>query len=532
MCAIVGANFDFDYNNSLIHRGPDDYGEYKDKWVTLFHNRLAIIDLDNAKQPFYFKDYVLIFNGEIYNYIELKKELKEYDFKTHSDTEVLLYAYDKWGKECLNKFNGDFAFCIYNKKTKKLFCARDRVGNKPFYYFWDGKRFIFASEIKALKSYINEFNIQKLGDTILFSINDNDEYTIYKDIYNLKPSHYLEFNLKNKSLKTKKWYSVKKRIIKEPFDEFEFLIKDAVNIRLRSDVEVGGMLSGGIDSSIISYFMKDKKFFSVSFKGEKIDESLYVEILKKKFNLNVKFIYPTFNKKILNKLINTQFDIFRSLSIYAQYDLFSKADVKVMLSGQGADELFGGYYHHIARFVAKNEKEFIDRVKIYKSKALEELKLGKKFLLPKELKLELLKEDNKKNLEELREILNGYLPNYDLLLRKYNPNLKKALKDEVFSLNLPQLLRYEDRNAMAFSIENRTPFTDYRIIEFALNLPIGYKFKNGFSKYFLREFAKKFLPKEIVYRTDKIGFEAPDKKWFGNLFDFRIYLYNKLRKML
>jgi len=534
MCGIIGANFNFFYDNSLIHRGADDYGEYKDEFVSLFHNRLSILDLYNAKQPFFYKEYVLIYNGEIYNYLELKKDLSEYNFQTTSDTEVLLYAYDKWGKEFLNKLNGDFAFCIYDKKRKKLFCARDRVGNKPFYYFFDGKKFIFASEIKALKKYIRGFNTQKLGDAILFSINDNDEFTIYKDIYNLKPGHYIEFDLKSNKLKIKKWYFLKRKKIKsfkESLEEFEYLIKDAVDIRLRSDVSVGAMLSGGIDSSIIAYYAKNIDFYSIVFNEEKIDESYYIKILENKFNLKIKYLTPKFNQQEFKQLIKTQFDIFRSLSIYNQYYIFKNAKVKVMLSGQGADELFGGYYHHIARIIAKNEKEFIKRVKIYKQKALEELKIGKKFLLPKFLKLKLLKEDNKENYLELRELLNNYEPNYDLLLRKYSSNIKKSLKDEVFSLNLPQLLRYEDRNAMAFSIENRTPFTDYRIIEFSLNLPINYRFKNGLSKYFLREFAKKFLPKKIVYRLDKIGFEAPDKKWWeGNLFQFRVSIFNELKK--
>lgn len=545
MCGIIGTNFDFFYNNSLYHRGPDFKESYCDESVSLFHNRLSIIDLSTkANQPFRFKDLVLVFNGEIYNYKEIKQELKEYNFKTCSDTEVLLYSYHKWGEECLEKFNGDFAFCIYDKKKKELFCARDRVGNKPFYYYFDGKKFIFASELKAFKNYVLlEFNIQKLGDAILFSINDNDEHTIYKNIYNLKPSHYLKFNLITKKLKIKKYWSVKKRDINcfdKALEEFEYLFKDSIKLRLQADVSVGGMLSGGIDSSLVAFFAQDISFFSIVHPHYKdIDESYYIGLLQSKLNLKIKYLTPSFNNfiKDFNDLIYTQDDIFRSLSIYMQYFIFKNANVKVMLSGQGADELFGGYYHHIARFIVKDEKEFLNRVKLYKCQALEEFKTGKKLTLPNKIKGKLLKEDNLKYLEIVKKVLIDYEPNYDLLLKKYTSNINEALKQDTLALNLPMLLRFEDRNAMRFSIENRTPFTDYRIIEFALNLPIEYRFKNGLSKYFLRVFASKFLPKKIVFRLDKKGFEAPDNKWLqklnlNNLVEFRLFLFEKLKNSI
>ena len=542
MCGIIGANFNFFYNNSLYHRGSDFKGSYCDESVSLFHNRLSIIDLSTkANQPFRFEDLVLVFNGEIYNYKEIKQELKEYNFKTCSDTEVLLYAYHKWGEECLEKFNGDFAFCIYDKKKKELFCARDRVGNKPFYYYFDGKKFIFASELKAFNNYILiEFNMRKLGDAILFSINDNDEHTIYKNIYNLKPSHYLKFNLATKKLKIKRYWSLKRRDVgcfDKALEEFEYLFRDSIKLRLQADVSVGGMLSGGIDSSLVAFFAQDISFFSIVYPHYKdIDESYYIGLLQSKLNLKIKYLTPSFDNfmKDFNDLIYAQDDIFRSLSIYMQYFIFKNANVKVMLSGQGADELFGGYYHHIARFIAKSEKEFLNRVKLYKSQALEEFKIGKKLTLPSKIKEKLLKEDNLKYLEIVKEVLVDYEPNYDLLLKKYTSNLNKALEQDALALNLPMLLRFEDRNAMRFSIENRTPFTDYRIIEFALNLPIEYRFKNGLSKYFLRVFASRFLPKKIVFRLDKKAFEAPDNKWLqklnlNNLVEFRLFLFEKLK---
>ncbi len=540
MCGFFGANCKIKYDNSLHHRGPDSSDSFEDNYITLHHNRLAIIDLtDEASQPFCYKNFVLVYNGEIYNYLEIKEELREYNFRTSSDTEVLLYSFDKWGYDCLNKFNGDFAFCIYDKNSKRLFCARDRVGNKPFYYYYNGKKFIFASEIKALKRYIYDFNVQKVGDAILFSINDNDEQTIYKNIYNLQPGHFLSFNLNNQKLSIKKWYHFKKRVINDfekAIEEFDYLIKDAIKIRLRSDVEIVNMLSGGIDSSIIGYFLKDYKHYSVVFEEKDIDESNYIKLLEDKFNLKINYIKPSLptNKDLLD-LFETQEDIFRSLSIYAEYYLMKNVKEKVILNGQGANEIFGGYYHHIARFLLK-KKNFIERIKLYKSQALEEIKIGLKFSLPKDLKRNILIEDNKRNLAYLQELLNNYSPNWELILKKFDKNINRALKNEIFSLNLPKELRQQDKNAMRFSIENRTPFTDYRIIEFGLNLPMEFKFNKGLSKFFLREFAKRILPKEIVFRLDKKGFEVPEKKWLENfnilsLFHFRIFQFFHLKKI-
>lgn len=553
MCGFIGANYDIDINKSILnHRGPDYFGKYKDDRITLFHNRLAILDLsEKANQPFYYKDLILVYNGEIYNFQEIKKELKEYTFYTASDSEVLLYAYDKWGQECLKKLNGDFAFCIYNRYTKKLFCARDRVGNKPFYYYLKDDKFIFSSEIKAFKNYVDfEFNTQKLGDSILFSINDNEEDTIYKYIYNLEPASYLEYDLLTYTLSINKYWKLERQDKNEEFnlqefeskiDEFEELFDNAVKLRLISDVKIGSMLSGGIDSSIVAYFInkynKEIDFYSIVFDSFKdIDESEYIRIMENYFNLKVNYLKPTFNdlKSDIANLIKTQDDIFRSLSIYIQYYLFKNANVKVMLSGQGADELFGGYSQHISRYIVNNRAEFVKRIKIYGSQTLDEMKMGLKLNLPQDIKRDLLICDNEINLQKIQEVLEEYRPNYDLLCKKLDKNFSNSLIQDTVKYNLPMLLRFEDRNAMKFSIENRTPFTDYNVIEFAHSLPDNYKFRDGYSKYFLREFANRHLPKEISYRIDKKGFEAPEEEWINklgkgnNIFDFRLNLFKEI----
>lgn len=537
MCGIIGSNYNINLNSSFLHhRGPNNFSIYKDKYITLSHNRLSIIDLNTqANQPFYFKDLILIFNGEIYNYKEIKKELEEYQFKTTSDTEVLLYSYHKWGKKCLEKFNGDFAFCIYNRTTKKLFCARDRLGNKPFYYYRQNDRFIFASEIKAFKDFIDlKFDHQKVCDSILFSINDNDETTNYKDIYNLKNGHFLEYDLNNNELNIEKYWDLPvndnaikefdKKDFNDKLEQFDELLDNAVQLRLLSDVSVGSMLSGGIDSSLIAYYIqkhhKDINFYSIVYDHfNKINESKFIKIIQKEFNLNVTYLKPEFKdlKNDIQDLINTQDDIFRSLSIYAQYYLFKHANVSVMLSGQGADELFGGYHLHSCRALINNKKELLSRIDIYGSSALDELKAGIKLSLPNKQKLRLLKDDNKENIKIINSIYKEYSPNWNLIIDKLSPSFEKALINETMSYNLPMLLRYEDRNAMRFSIENRTPFTDYRVAEFAHTLPNSYKFKDGYNKYILRELANKHLPNQIAFRKDKIGFAAPENEWIANL---------------
>lgn len=562
MCSIVGGTLPQEkiqaMSEALVHRGPDAHGFYKDDFLTLYHNRLSIIDLSEfANQPMQDEDLVLVYNGEIYNFLEVRQSLEKdgIQFQTQSDTEVLLKSYQKYGKDCLKHFNGDFAFCLYNKKTQKLFCARDRVGNKPFYYFFDGQDFVFASEIKAFQKIFKlEFDLQRLGDSLLFNINDHDEKTIYKGIYNLLPAHFLEYDLKDKKLYTEKYWQLynlpdseffSEKKIDEKLDEFEVLFQDAVNLRLISDVPVGCLLSGGIDSSLVAYFIsrshKNVKFFHCAHKDSpEIDESEYVKILAHDLGFQVHYIHPTPDqlKQDFPNLLATQFDIFRSLSIYSQYVTLREAQkhVKVMLSGQGADELFGGYTQHCARLVLTDWFSTFKRTKLYGLKTvLKEIQQGVKLNLPPSIKLKLLKKNNFTQWHKFNTILSDYQPSWSLLLEKLQEDPRKALREETLRLNLPQLLRYEDRNAMAFGIENRTPFTDYRVIEFVHQLPTSFLYHDGHNKYFLRQLAKRYLPQEITSRLDKKGFEAPEKKWMqvldvqGNdLFDFRLRVYRDL----
>ncbi len=566
MCSICGGNVSSEIikkaSGSMRHRGPDANGFFEDEHIALAHNRLSIIDLsDEAAQPMYDEDFVLVYNGEIYNYIELKEELekKGVTFHSHSDSEVLLKAYRYWGVGCLERFNGDFAFCVYDKKSKKLFLARDRLGNKPFYYTLKGGKLFFASEIEAFKSVCSlEYDKQTLCDSILFNINDYSEKTIYKEIKHLPPAHYGVFDAKKAKLSIRRYWSLPhssetakkfdKKEFKKTCDEFEELFEDALLLRLRSDVEVGVLLSGGIDSSLIAALLAkngvDMRYFGAVFPSyPSSDESPYMDIVAKKLNLNLIKLSPKVDdlKELIDDFLATQSDMTRSFSTFVQYAVFKELSKysKVAVTGQGADELFGGYYHHVARFLTQNRQNLLDRLDVYGKEALNEYMLGVKFSLPLHVKKELIIDDNIGSLEKINAIFQDYKPNYDLLLEKFTPSPSKALRLDTLKFNLPMLLRFEDRNAMKFGVENRTPFTDYRIVQFAHSAPNSYKFHNGYSKFLLRKILSGYLDTDIVYRKDKKGFEAPDIAWMRELgfnakdtVDVRLFFYERLKELI
>ena len=371
MCGIVGI---VNFNNQSVenddiknmmskiqHRGPDDEGIFIDNNIGLGFVRLSILDLSHAgHQPMISNDenLVIVFNGEIYNYIEIKNELKyDYNFKTGTDTEVILASYQKWGKNCLNKFNGMFAFVIYNRKTKEIFGSRDRFGIKPFYYFINDDRFIFASEIKAILPLVKkEQNDSIIYDYLLFNRTDHTNNTFFKNISKMQHGHY--FQLKNQKVQFSKWYDLSKRINKEKYichNEYRKLFKDSIKLRLRADVPVGVSLSGGIDSSAItSCLLNDfnlynlNTFSGVYGKDELSDESEFIDSYKPLIK-NMHFVTPDalmfFND--FNKFINAHNEPVPDTGPYIQFKVMELASkyVKVTLDGQGADEQLAGYHN-------------------------------------------------------------------------------------------------------------------------------------------------------------------------------------------
>jgi asparagine synthase (glutamine-hydrolysing) len=597
MCGIIGivSNKELTPNafknalNKLKHRGPDDEGyllyngkdilqcsgsdtvePLKQQFISieknsnfkpflfLGHRRLSIIDLSPAgHQPIEYNgdNLWIVYNGEIYNYIELRKELEKdgYKFKTNTDTEVILASYLKWGYECLNKFNGMWAFCIWDKRKNVLFCARDRFGVKPFYYYFDGDSFAFASEIKALIDlpFINTApNSEAIIPYLYFGLHDFGEQTFFHGVKQLLPGHFLIFDIDTKSIELNKYYEIKfnpefgkydNKKAKDYSEEFFNLFKDAVKLRLRSDVSVGTSLSGGLDSSSIvcmmSYLLKTEpeyqrvtgnriRSFTADFHNYHLSEKKYVdEILSHYDNIEGYFVYPDADmlKKDLHDLIYYQEEPFGSLSIYAQYCVMRLAKnngVRVLLDGQGGDELLAGYIDkHIPIFLANllskkrildlfKEKDFLNFHYLIKTMFL---------FLPKIIQYNYLISANthyfRPPTKNIKDIL------VDFVSKEYSKSsLNENLMYEI-KKRLTRLLKYEDHNSMAFSIETRLPFLDYRVVEFLMNLPIFYKIHNGYSKWLLRLSMENVLPERIRMRKDKIGFAIPQKELLENLFE-------------
>lgn len=556
MCSICGGNYPLELvkkaSETMKHRGPDFSGEFSDGIISLAHNRLSIIDLDSeANQPFtspFCPHLVLVFNGEIYNYKELRQELKKQGipFFTQSDTEVLLHAYAFLGEECLQRLNGDFAFCILDKRDDSLFLARDRLGNKPLFYALNQGKFFFASEIKAVLEIGKfSFDLEEVSKWILFS-NGSENKTIYQGIFSFPPASFGRFS--NGELKIKKYWECVPCVDlnlgqDEALERLEEILGDAVRIRLRSDVAVALSVSGGVDSSILAHLANKMgakcHYFGVNFKESNQDETKHIKQLQRDLGVEINYIAPTLEniKDDFLNLVQTQDEIFRSFSIYSQYLLFKSIApfCKVVLGGQGADELFGGYYHHIGRYIFSNPIEFENRIKLYGNEALREYQFGLKCSLRDSLKMQLFFEDNQGGIEKLKK-MGFFIPSMENLLERFLLDFNQGLWLDTFRYNLPNLLRYEDRNAMAFGIENRTPFTDYRVVEFAFTLDSNLKFARGYSKYILRLLLEKMGSKELAWRKDKVGFSAPEVQLmqtlgynYESLFDIRMMVFEGLR---
>ena len=524
------------------HRGPDDDGVFVENNIGLGFVRLSILDLSSAgHQPMFSADdrYVAVYNGEIFNYIELREELKAlgHPFKSDTDTEVLLCAYQQWGEACLHRFNGMWAFVIYDRQEKTIFAARDRYGIKPFYYYLTDSFLAFASEIPPLLRLLPgkpEPDQQSIFDYLVFNRTDQTERTFFSDIKKLQHGHCFSLNPADSlsALPIRKWYDLRNRVTNaegfETPNAFYDMFSSAVGLRLRSDVPVGVCLSGGLDSSSIvsvllkEYQQKDLNTFSAVYPpGWYGDESEFINLYRPELK-HMFFTTPDAMtlQADLATFVRAHAEPIPSTSPYAQFKVMAlaKDHVVVTLDGQGADEELAGYHYFYGFYykdllrqgrVGKLAKEIRRYVNIHHS--LYGIKTFLYFLLPQKLRtLARINEKGYLNHEfahayQSRNTISGSLYSAD--------SLKDALLDH-FEYKLEHLLKWEDRNSMWFSLEARVPFLDHRLVEKILAAESDMIIRNGETKYILRQAMKGVLPEAIRTRQDKMGFETPQDQWF------------------
>jgi asparagine synthase (glutamine-hydrolysing) len=529
-------------NRAQHHRGPDDEGLFSDDKCVLGHKRLSIIDLSSdGHQPFCSDDkrYWLTFNGEIYNYIELREELKKsgWSINTQTDIEILLKSYLQWGKDCLDRFNGMFAFVIYDSLKQTIFCARDRFGVKPLYYFYDGNSFIFSSEIKALRLIPGlhpSVNIQSYFEYLCFNRTDIFDETFMNEIKRLPKGHFAEIT--EKGMEIKQWWNPEKLLsereppdLKKTIDQVHDILVSSVKLRMRSDVPVGSCLSGGLDSSIIvgilySHLLNSGLFktFTAAFPGYKLDETDYIDKLNKKYSFINLRCYPDQDAAFdeLDQFVYMNDEPTTSPTFYSQYQVMRLAHengVTVLLDGQGGDENFAGYqYFHGFNFSGLLNKRKYASLLVEITKAFFRKQDKEAFYT---FIFQTVSDKRRKKLlfRTLPHINKDFLYSHIDSSKIYNEfftakDLNTSLVRH-FQYKLEHLLRMEDRNSMAFQIEARLPYLDYRLVELVLSLPGEMKIKKGENKMLQKKAAGIYSIDEIVERKDKIGFGTPGELW-------------------
>ncbi len=568
MCGIAGFNWEDKHQIQLLasmlnHRGPEQEGFHVADGVSIAHKRLRIIDLsEQGRQPIYNEDKTVCvtFNGEIFNFEEIKKELEKsgHIFKSHSDTEVLVHGYEQWGTGLLEKLNGQFAFCIFDKKNNQLFLARDRFGIKPLYYYSKDGKFIFGSELKVLlKSGIKKEIDKNALEHYLFFCNTPSEQSILEDVKKLLPAHYLIYDLNKKQiLKNEPYWTIsfadkldcgeeelKRQILER--------IEKSVRMQLISDVPLGAFLSGGVDSSIIVSIMrkyvKELNTFSIRFDRPEYNESHYAKIVSDKFNtIHHEIEFNAMNVKNLMEELPYYYDepfgdpSMVPTSLVCQV---ARQHVTVSLSGTGGDELFGGYprYYRLgfakclnhlpssAKFLLRNSAIIAHR--FFKIEGFHRWlnffgQSQPDYILYLQLFNSMFPGKNQ-GIEKLARF-DDYAKHF-----KYSDNASNAMNCDLYEYLPNDLLVKEDRASMAVTLEARVPLIDHELAEFAAKIPSHYKIKNKETKYILKKAFEDILPHEILYRP-KRGFGMPLREYMrdelkdychGIIFDFNQYDY-------
>ena len=527
---------------SVSHRGPDAEGVYLKNNIGLGHKRLSIFDLsDSGKQPMHYLDkYVIVFNGAIYNFPELKAELVNsgYKFQSGTDTEVIMAAYDLWGEKCVSRFNGMWSFAIYHSVKEILFCSRDRFGIKPFYYTFADNIFAFGSEIKELLPFQKKIraNRKTLVNYLVLGLEEYNSETFFENIVKLNAGHNLTVDLKSGETQMDRYYTIKPEVAEdsvseeEMTNEFSKRLEQAIQLRLRSDVKVGTCLSGGLDSSSIAGIAskilarEDKKFSAVTASSldPSKDEISYARAVAQNSNLDWHVIAPDYEDfhKMLDEVIYLQEEPFGGPSVFMQYfvmKIAKEAKIVVLLDGQGSDEILLGYERYYPSWILS--QPVLKRLFAF-GKASRYSKLSWKQLLSYMIYFTQPKLRIKHRLKSFPFLKSDYkvLIDVDIIaqLASAQGDTLELQKLELEKTQLPHLLKFEDKNSMHFAIETRLPFLDYKLLEFVLGLPLKMKMNKGWTKFILRKAMRQYIPEEIAWRTNKIGFEAPIKKWLGD----------------
>jgi asparagine synthase (glutamine-hydrolysing) len=527
---------------AVRHRGPDGEGHYICGNIALGHRRLAIIDLsDAALQPMHSTDgrLTIVFNGEIYNYIEIRQELQllGHQFRTQSDTEVILEAYAEWGSDCVQHFNGMWAFALYDQPRKLLFCSRDRFGVKPFYYVNNGDVFAFGSEIKQLLDFLprREANRDILTTFLTTGLLEYSEETFFTGVKMLLPSHNLFMNAITGLISIERYYQPALLELEGASDEelerrFLGILTSSIELRLRSDVPVGTCLSGGLDSSAIATLAASRyntrtgnKFFGITSVSSEAatDESGFARQIVDHNGMNWLTIRPTAKDFAgsVESMLYHQDEPIPTLSPMMGYFVMREArenGIPVLLDGQGADEILLGYIMYFGMYLRSTLREqgVAAAVRELQRGLLhnQRMSLGNAIKFMAAVGMPRLRYFRSRS--QCAWLKGNYnTPQVLLDCDAARGDLRAFQRNEIGSATLPSLLHYEDRNSMAFSIETRLPFLDYRLVELCLSLPLRSKIRDGWTKWTLRRAMSGILPESIAWRRDKIGFEAPETQW-------------------
>ena len=523
MCGIAGFISNREFNKevyiietvkSINHRGPDDYGYYNSEDVLILNTRLSIIDVENGNQPFINENesIIVVQNGEIYNYIEVREKLKNEGcvFNTESDTEVILKAYERYKTKCFELFNGMFAIAIYDKEKGELILGRDRLGVKPLYIYQNNDEIFFSSEIKSflhVDSFKKTLNNQSIHNYLKYNYIPVP-HTIFENVRHVLPGSYLQINVKTFDIKTTKYWDISntKEIDnvseEDVFDKIDEILEDAIKIRLRSDVGIGAFLSGGLDSSLVCAVTKAKfnislDSYTIGFKEKKYDESDWAKKVANFCNIKNKIhILESDIIELWNKVTWHNDQPHGDISFIPTFILseFASKDYKLVFTGDGGDEAFAGYTNYFESF-SSNEKEYFDKISLIKNDEI----------------------FDSLYLDDFSETVN-YKEPFKIFTDTINKVSNKDFTNKILYFDTVQLLPGNnlvkpDKMAMANSLETRSPLLDYRFFELTQSLKGNFKLREGETKYILKKYALKYLPKDIVYR-DKQMFTVPVGEWF------------------